>query len=184
MKMKAVKKPVKEKINPKELHKEFLSSLEDELENQGVVFWETEKNLNIEEEYLFLPRDITNVTSRELGNYLNAFTQQKMYIRTLLGRTEIEVEKARKKYIESSEQVYKTLSTNGKLSETAKERIINAEENVKPYYYSYLEWLQRKNLLISNITNIEDAIFLISREVSRRTSDFADENRNYNVGKQ
>ena len=39
-------------------------------------------------------------------------------------------------------------------------------------------------LLEMNIANIEDAIFMISREVSRRTGDFNNENRNYNVNRQ
>lgn len=178
--MKAVKS--KEKLNPRELHKKFLDNLESDLESEGVVFWEVNKNLNIQEDYLTLPAEITEVPSRELGEYLNAFTQQKMYLRTLCGRVEVQVEDARRKYIKSSEKLYNTLS-NGKMSETAKERIINADSTVEPFYYEYREWQQRLNLLSQSIANIEDAIFLLSREVSRRTSDFDDENRNYNVGK-
>lgn len=177
----SAKKP-KEKINPKALHKEFLSRTEEDLEEQGVVFWSPENNLNIQEEFLSLPQEITEIPSRELGEYLNAFTQQKMYLRTLCSRVELEVEKTRKKYIESSEKLYMSLS-NGKMSETAKERIINSDDEVKPHYYEYREWYQKLNMLNSNIANIEDAIFLLSREVSRRESDYDNENRSYNVGK-
>lgn len=177
-------KPLKsrEKMNPRELHKLYLNNIEEELENQGVVFFEVGKNLNINEDFLTLPHQITEVTSRELGEYLNAFTQQKLYLRTLLGRVEIELEDAKRKYITSSEKLYKVLS-NGKLSETAKERMINADEEVKPHYYEYTDWVKKKDLLEYSISNIEDAIFLLSREVSRRTADFDDENRNYSVNK-
>lgn len=181
-----MKKPIvrkkNEKINPRELHKEYLSRTEEELEEESVVFWETQKNLNIQEDYLTLPRNITECPSWELGEYLNAFTQQKMYLRTLCGRVELEVEKTRRKYVESSEKLYASLS-NSKMSETAKERIINSDEEVKPHYYEYKEWSQKLSMLHSNISNIEDAIFLLSREVSRRESDYENENRNYNVGK-
>lgn len=177
-------KPIKskEKLNPKELHKLYLNRLEEELEDKGVVFFEADRNLNIDEDFLVLPAQITEVTSRELGEYLNAFTQQKLYLRTLLGRVDIELENSKRTYIASSESIYKALS-NGKLSETAKERMINANEEVKPHYYEYMDWVKRRDLLLYSVANIEDAIFLLSREVSRRTADFDDENRNYNVGK-
>lgn len=181
MSIKAVRN-TKEKINPKAMQKAYLAKTESDLESQGVVFWEAEKNLNIQDDYLILPAEITEVPSRELGEYLNAFTQQKMYLRTLCGRVEIEVERARRNYVKSSERIYATLS-NGKLSETAKERLINSDSEVEPYYYEFREWSQKLSMLNQNIANIEDAIFLLSREVSRRTSDFDDENRNYNVGK-
>lgn len=171
----------KEKMNPRELHKLYLNNIEEELESKGVVFFETNKNLNIDEDFLTLPAQITEVTSRELGEYLNAFTQQKLYLRTLLGRVELELEEYKRNYINSSENIYKALSS-GKLSETAKERMINAEESVKPHYYEYVDWVKRRDLLLYSIANIEDAIFLLSREVSRRTADFEDENRNYSVG--
>lgn len=180
MSIKAVRKT--EKINPKALHKEYLERTEKDLEDKGVVFWEANVNLNIQDDYLILPAEITEIPSRELGEYLNAFTQQKMYLRTLCGRVEIEVERARRSYVKSSEKIYKILS-NGKMSETAKERIINSDSEVEPYYYEFREWSQKLNMLNQNIANIEDAIFLLSREVSRRTSDYDDENRNYNVGK-
>ena len=179
-----IMKPVisKKKVNPRELHKKYLNDLESGLENQGVVFFEVGRNLNISSDYLTLPAQITEVSSRDLGEYLNAFTQQKLYLRTLLGRTEIWLEEAKRSYVVSSERIYKELS-NGKLSETAKERIINADEEVKPHYYEYVDWIKKRDLLLYSISNVEDAIFLLSREVSRRSSDFDDENRSYNVTK-
>lgn len=168
------------KINPREIHKKYLESVESDLVNQGVPVFEPEINLHINEEFLSLPPEITEVTSKELGEYLNAFTQQKIYIRTLLNRVEIEVEIAKREYVESTEKSYTRLSS-GKLSETAKERLINAEEEVKPHYYSYVEWLKKRDVLLNTIASIEDAIFLLSREVTRRNADFDNENRSYNA---
>ena len=105
-----------------------------------------------------------------------------MYLRTLLGRIELWVEDAKRAYLSAGDKTYKALS-NGKLSETAKERLINSDENVKPLYYEYRECVQRKNLVELNILNVEDAIFMLSREVSRRNADFNDENRNYSVNR-
>lgn len=171
----------KGKINPKDIHKTYLNKIESDLENEGVVFFD-ETHLNITDEYLTLPAEISVVSSKELGEYLNAFTQQKIYLRTLLGRVEVNIEEYRRSYITASEEAYKSLSS-GKLSETAKDRLINSDEKVKPLYYEYMNWVKRKDLLEYNILNIEDAIFMISREVSRRTSDFDAENRNYNVNR-
>lgn len=41
----------------------------------------------------------------------------------------------------------------------------------------------KENLVELNILNVEDAIFMLSREVSRRNADFNDENRNYSVNR-
>lgn len=176
--MKCIKKKP-QKINPKEIQKSYLETVENDLTDKGVVFFDAP---DVIDEYLTLPASVTDVSSRELGEYLNAFTQQKMYMRTLLGRTELMCEELKRKYLDASKEIYKALS-NGKMSETAKERLINSEEKVKPAYYEYTSWCSKVHMLELNIANIEDAIFLLSREVSRRTSDFEDENRNYNVGK-
>lgn len=177
-----LKKNPREKVNPRAIQREYMSRVEEDLEEKGVVFWEVDKNLNIQEDYLTLPAEITEIPSRELGEYLNAFTQHKMYLRTLHGRVDIEVEKSRREFVKASSKLYGALS-NSKLSETAKDRMIEADETVAPFYEEYRTWKQRLSILSLNIANVEDAIFLLSREVSRRTSDFDDENRNYNVGK-
>lgn len=169
-----------DKMNPKAMRKQYLENLETSLCSDGVQFFEPESGLNIDSDYLELPPHITEVSSRELGEYLNAFTQQKLYLRTLLGRTEITLEQKKRDYITISENHYKAMS-NLKLSETAKERLITSQEEVKPKYYEYLDWNKRRDLLLYSIANVEDAIFLLSREVSRRGSDFDDENRSHNV---
>ena len=178
----------KPKINPKAMLKEkrnYCDRIHAELEDKGVDFFipgSQGGSLNIDKDYLTLPLSITDVPSRDLGEYLNAFTQQKAYLRTLLGYAEMFAEAARLAYMSASETRYREL-LNSKLSETAKEREVNTDSKVRP---SYEEWCHCKNqirLLSYNIQSIEEIIFMISREVSRRTGDFNEENRTYNVGR-
>lgn len=176
------------KINPREVLKEkrsYCDTVHDELAEKGVDFFSPKElggTLNIDKDYLELPAEITSVDSKDLGEYLNAFTQQKVYLRTLLGYAEMYAEEARIEYLSASEVQYKGL-LNTKLSETAKEREVNADPEVKPIYEKWCDYRNKVKLLNYNIANIEDIIFMISREVSRRTGDFNEENRNYNVNR-
>ena len=174
------------KINPKEVLKNrrsYCDKVHEELEKQGVDFFRPSEeggSLHINKNYLSLPQNITEIPAKELGEYLNAFTQQKVYMRTLLGYAEMFLEEARREYQEASGSRYKEL-LGSKLSETAKEREVNSDPNVKPCYEKFMDYKNKVHLLNFNINSIEDIIFLISREVSRRTGDFNEENRNYNV---
>ena len=181
---KAVQKPEPkaEKIDPRAIRKDYLSRMEKELSEEGVVLFEPTVNLNIDSEFLSLPQEITEVPSKSLGEYLNAFTQQKMYLRTLLGRMVFQVEDAKREYYEVSREVYEELSKQ-KLSETAKDRIVNQHEKVAESYYNLVDYQKKQYIVEQSIENIEDAVFLISREVTRRTGDFNDENRLHNVGR-
>lgn len=182
--MKLKHKPFKnnpDKIDPKGIQFKYLNSIEKPLEEQGVVFFD-ENYLNVAQEYLVLPQEITEVPSRELGQYLNAFTQQKIYLRTLLGRIDLMLEQARRDYYAVSHSLYKEYSGT-KMSETTKDRLINEDESVKETYFALCDLKQKHNLIELNIENIEDAVFMLSREVTRRTGDFNDENRNHNVSR-
>lgn len=182
MKIKVAKEAVGEKLNPRTMHKDYLDKIENELVSQGVPFFEPNVNLNITDKYLILPSEITSVTSKELGEYLNAFTQQKVYLRTLLGRIEALVEIHRRAYYESSEDLYRQYSKE-KTSETAKDRLINSHPDVQPHYYAYLDYKRKQQMVEYSINNVEDIAFMISREVTRRVGDFSEENRSYNVSK-
>ena len=185
MKLKHKEKPKREKINPKEIMRSYNEKLHKELEEKGVNFFapqEEKGSLNIDKDYLVLPSNITEVSTRDLGEYLNAFTQQKVYMRTLLGYAELYVEEARRRYIDVSDDKYRELLTS-KLSETAKDREVNSDPKVRPVFEEYIDYKNKVKLLNLNIVNIEDIIFMLSREVSRRTGDFNEETRNYNVGR-
>lgn len=178
----------RKKINPmnrlKEKRKSSPKDLDSELEAKGVVIFkptEMEGNLNIDSDYLTLPQDITEVTSQELGRYLNAYTQHRMYMRTLIGWQQLALEEAKRNYYDVSVPIYSTLNKKDFPSETSKERYINNHPEVVDYFYAFRDENRKLDLLYLNLSSIDDAIFLISREISRRTGDFNLEKRNDNV---
>ena len=173
----------RKKINPREIKKSYMEKIEDSLAKQGVTFYSPENGtLNINSDLLPLPRDLTEEPSKTLGEYLNVLTQQKLYYRTLLGRLESCLEESKRKYIESTKGLYHEYSL-AKISETAKDRLINADEDVIPFYEKYADDKRRVDLMNYSIANIEDAIFLVSREMTRRLGDFNSENRSHNAGR-
>lgn len=185
MKIKKTAETPKKKVNPKEVlnQKRYGDKIQEELEDKGVDFFcpsDMGGTLNIDFDYLTLPQNITEVSNRDLGELLNAFTQQKVYMRTLLGYSELYCEEYGRKYRDVSESKYKEL-LNTKMSETSKEREVNSDPEIKPAFEEYMDYRNKVRLLNLNIASIEDIIFLISREVSRRTGDFNEERRNYNV---
>ena len=161
------------KINPREIHKSYIDKIESEMGEQGVYLIDNENHLNINEDYLDLPREVTEVPSRDLGEFLNAYTQQKVYLRTVLCRCDMLVEEAKRAYYSSTEPFYKRY-TNDRISETAKDRLINSQEEVKSYYEEYMDAVRKRSLVETTIANIEDIIFMLSREVTRRGSDLED----------
>lgn len=181
-----LRKVQKTKLNPKEVLKQkrsYCDKMQEELESKGVDFFSPSEqggSLHIDKDYLSLPQNITEVSARDLGEYLNAFTQQKMYMRTLVGYAELMCEEAKREYVSASELRYKEL-LGSKLSETAKDREVNSDPNVLPYYENYVDYKNKIKLLNFNICSIEEAIFMLSREVSRRTGDYENERRDYNV---
>lgn len=181
--MKLQSKP-RSKINPREVlnqRRNYCDEVCDDLSAKGMItFSPEENNLNIDPDFLVLPSNITDVPSKDLGEYLNAFTQQKVYVRTLMGYAELYAEEARREYVTASEDAYREM-LGSKLSETAKDREIQTRPDVRPAYEAWLEAKNKVKLLSYNIENIEDIIFMLSREVSRRTGDFNDERRDYNV---
>ena len=169
--------PTNSKPNPKEL----LDRLTGEVESKGVAFFEPKKNLNIDENHLSLPYDLTECDGVELGRYLNAFTQHRMYMRTIIGWQSVVVEEKKRSYLEHSSPHYSDLTANRNLSETAKDKLINVQDDVYPYYIAYSDEREKLNLMETILNSIEDGIFLISREISRRNHDWDTETRNENV---
>jgi hypothetical protein len=160
------------KVNPKSLLTAYQRKIENSLTDKGVILFDNESGLlNINDEYLVMPDLITDVPSRDLGEHLNAFTQHKVYIRTMLGRVELLVEEARRHYFDVSDPLYRKYS-NSKMTETAKERLINNAPAVKESYDIYMDTKRQQSVVQYSLENIEDIIFLISREISRRGADF------------
>ena len=160
------------KINPRKLHESYLDSMENSLKKDySIELLDTSNALHMDDDYMSLPPDITNVSSRELGEYLNYYTQQKVYLRTALCRCECQLEWDKRQYYASTEDLYKTYSSS-KMSETAKERIINSDPAVKEAYFTFRDSRIKRDMVASAIANVEDIIFMLSREVTRRNSEF------------
>ena len=173
----------RKKIDPIKIHNDYLNRLEEEIEGEDVPIFDTENgSLDIDRDYLSLPSDITIMSSRDLGNSLNAFTQQKMYLRTVLCRAENYSESARRIYYNASEYAYEEM-TDRRVSEGAKERLISTKKGVCEYYNEWVDSCRKVSMVKAAIANIEDAIFLLSREVTRRGADYDEEQRDYNVGR-
>ena len=183
MALKAVEKNNK-KVNPRQILEEhrnsYVDAMQKELESQGVKFFTPDDSLNIDQDFLVLPKNITEVTNRDLGEYLNAFTQQKMYLRTLLGWAESMLEQARREYHLVADPKYKELNKT-KLTEKAKDLEVNSSEEVIDSYNAVQDMRMKITLLNHTIDNLTDSLFMLSREVSRRNGDFDNERRNMNV---
>lgn len=158
---------------------DFLSNTEEYFESKGIFLLDRDnKRLNINHDYLVIPSDITNLSPYELGEHLNAFTQQKIYIRTIQTRYKIYQELAKRRYNEAFDEKYKELTNSSKkLSESAKEKLINMDEEVRSLYYEYHDWSIKLNYLEECIKSLEEGIFLFSREITRRGMDFNHEKR-------
>ena len=172
------------KVNPRRIleehRKSYVDSMQEELEIKGVTFFEPDSSLNIDKDYLVLPNNITDIPNKELGEYLNAFTQQKMYMRTLLGWAESMLEQSKREYHLAADPLYKELNKT-KLSEKAKDLEVNSSDEVIESYNALNDIKMKIVLLNHTIDNLTDALFMISREVSRRSGDFDNERRNSNV---
>ena len=92
------------------------------------------------------------------------------------------IEEAKRDYNEVAIPFYKEVNKT-KMSEKAKDIEVNSEPEVIEMYHKLNDLKVKKTMLELNLASIEDAIFLISREVSRRTGDFNDESRSYNVSR-
>lgn len=174
------------KVNPKKIIQKRISLIDtitNNLEEQGAVLFvpssnEAERHLNINSDYLMLPSDLTDIESKHLGNYLNAFTQQRMYTRTLISWQELHIEEKKRMYYDKYVPLYEELARdNPKMSEKAKELLINNDETVKPSFISYRDEQKKLKILTYSLDSIDDAIFLVSREISRRGGDFNTEMR-------
>lgn len=173
---KAENNVAKKKKRPEEQELTLIESLEEELEDDGISLF---TNKNVDDDYLVLPRDITEVESRDLGRYFNAFTQQKMWTRTLIGRVSANLREARSHLDEIKSQVFSSLPARLSVKEKELHFKANKEARVNLEVVALAE--ERLNLLTDYLHNLEDGIFNISREISRRGSDWNDDRRETNI---
>lgn len=154
----------------------ILDVIDDYMEKNEVVSF---TNDNMDKEYLILPVYLDEVQSRELSRYFHTFTKQRIWVRTLLSRVgallrEKNVELNKKKDEEFSKWP---------------QRMSITEKELKLYHnpetaliMDELAVIQEKyNMLKDYMDNLEDAIFNISREVTRRGVDFESNRREDNI---
>jgi vacuolar-type H+-ATPase subunit I/STV1 len=158
----------------------LLERVENELKHEGIVPFD---NSDIMNEYLRLPADLTEVESKELGKYFNTFTKQKMYCRTLLGRTSALLRELTEELDEIKDKVYSELPT--KMSVTEKKLKLRSHKRYGEKASRLLEKValleEKRNMLEDYLENLIDGIFNISREISRRESDWNDDIRENSI---
>lgn len=62
----------------------LIDKIESQLSQEGVTPFSNE---NIERDYLKLPRYLDELPAAEIGRYLHATVQQRVYVRTLISQT-------------------------------------------------------------------------------------------------
>jgi uncharacterized protein Yka (UPF0111/DUF47 family) len=158
----------------------LLEKVENELERDGIIPFD---NSEIMEDYLRLPADLTEEDSKELGKYFNTFTKQKMWTRTLLGRTSALLRELSEELDEIKDKVFSELPT--KMSVTEKMLKLRSHARYGERASELLEDVARleekRNMLGDYLENLIDGIFNVSREISRRESDWDDEKRENSI---
>ena len=170
----------KRKVEPKAVSNDVSVSeiVEQELADEGIVLF---NNDNVVEDYLQLPADLTEVTSQELGRYFNAFTQQKMYVRTVIGRISAIVREKDNDMNVLRAEVYS--SFNAKVSQKEKELQFQSDPRVQEQVKELFNYEEKLRMASDYLDGLIDGITLISREISRRESDWNDDRRSDNIGK-
>ena len=160
----------------------LLDIVETELKGEGIIPFD---NSNIMDDYLRLPADLTEVESRELGRYFNTFTQQKMYCRTLLGKTSAILREFTEELDFIKDKVYSELPA--KMSVTEKKLKLRSHttygEKAGELLKDVARLEEKRNMLGDYLDNLVDGIFNISREISRRSEDFRDDRIGNNIDK-
>lgn len=150
----------------------MLDIIESELVKEGIIMFD---NSNIDKDYLLLPPHLDEEEPKEIGRYLHAFTQQRMWVRTLMSRIGAILREENGELDKQRVRVFATLPA--RMSVTEKELALYDDsasldivERIKVISAKY-------DMLESYMKNLEDAIFDISREISRRGYDYSSQNR-------
>ncbi len=116
-----------------------------------------------------------------MGNYLNAFTQQKIWVRTVIGRTSVLLRERQLFLDEKRAIIFDELPV--KMSVKEKELRLLLDPNLKKVKEELIFYEEKLAILEDIISSLEESIFTISREITRRTKDFDEFNRNENWGR-
>lgn len=136
----------------------------------------TFNNSNVDSNYLQLPKDLTILPTSEIGKYLNALVQQKMYIRTLASQARAIYREAKSNFDKEKCRVF--AQAPPKMSVTEKELRVFQDEQAEQSR-SFMEYaLEKYDYLKDIMESYDDGQFLVSRELTRRMKDTEDLGRN------
>lgn len=150
-----------------------LDRIKEFLKETGV---NTFDNQNVDAEYLKLPKDLTELPTNEISKYLNAITQQRMYVRTLASQARAIYREAKSAYDREKCRVFSLAPA--KMSVTEKELRVYQDERASEIRATMEYSLERFDFLKDIMDSLDDGIFLVSRELTRRLKDFDDNSRN------
>lgn len=169
----------KKRISVKQQKKmELQDRVMDSLEKDGVNLF---GNDNVDDAYLQLPFDLTEEDSRELGRYFNAFTQQKMYLRGIIARLNAVIRGIASDLTTIRSDVYRELPERTSVKE--KELYFSASDEARDKVKELEFYEEKLGVAEAYIESLEDAITLVSREISRRESDWNHSVREENLEK-
>lgn len=150
-----------------------LDRIKEFLKETGV---NTFDNQNVDAEYLKLPKDLTELPTNEISKYLNAITQQRMYVRTLASQARAIYREAKSAYDREKCRVFSLAPA--KMSVTEKELRVYQDEQGSEIRATMEYSLERFDFLKDIMDSLDDGTFLVSRELTRRLKDFDDNSRN------
>jgi 23S rRNA A1618 N6-methylase RlmF len=158
----------------------LLEKVENELERDGIIPFD---NSDIMDDYLRLPADLTEEDSKELGKYFNTFTKQKMWTRTLLGRTSALLRELSEELDEIKDKVFSELPAKMSVTEKMLKLRSHARhgERASELLEDVARLEEKRNMLGDYLENLIDGIFNVSREISRRESDWGDDKRETSI---
>ena len=158
----------------KESEGTILDVVEKELAKDGIIPFD---NANVLDDYLKLPSDITEVHSRDLGRFFNTFTQQKVWVRTNLSRVVILSKELESDLDNIRQNVYAELPV--KMS--VKEKELQLRDKAEDLIHQINIVNSKKIMLSDYLDSLIDILFVISREVTRRSDDFKDDSRENSI---
>jgi hypothetical protein len=156
--------------------KDKVSEMLEEFEDKGIVF---SSNKSIDAEYLELPTYLDTATTTDLGRYMHTLTQQLCYVRGVQAQiaayvrifeNELNIEKLR---------IFKALPA--RMSITEKELNLLDDDKAKVIIEQLNHYDNKLETLNAYLKNLNDSIFNVSRELTRRIGDGNVFGRNENV---
>lgn len=178
-------KPLYKKLSKEEQVREeeekdesMLGTIEEGLVELGLTPFDNE---NVENDYLILPADITEENSKELGKYFNAFTQQKMWTRTIIGRLSTTVREMKRSVDDIKADVFANQPPKMPLKE--KELRFQTDKRSRGILDDMFIYEEKLKMSMDYLDNLVDALTLVSREISRRGQDWELNQREENIGK-